>query len=121
MKKYKTLYNIMMYIFVALVTAYLYYRFAVYLNSKNDYHVNKDMWIFNMFAGIVGAIIRSAYLEYKKDDTTIEDEMRDYMMNDTNRFISDLNKQRKIDSFKFFRGEPKIKNKTNLTNDIGPR
>lgn len=111
----------MMYIFVGLVSAYLYYRFALYLNLKNDYHVNKDTWIFNLFAGIIGVIIRSAYLEFKKDDTTIEDEMRHYMMNDTNRLISDLNKQKKINSFKFFRGEPKIRNKYNLTNDIGPR
>lgn len=123
MKKYKTLYNVLMYSFVGLITAYLYYRFMVFLNVKNDYRVNKDVWIFNIFAGIVGAILRSVYLEWKREDTTIEDEMRLYIMEDTNRLISDLNKQRKkeIDSFKFFRGELKIKNNPNLTNDIGPR
>lgn len=122
-KKYKILYDILMYSLVGVITAYLYYRFMIFLNVKNDYHVNKDIWIFNIFAGIVGTILRRVYLEWNSEDTTIEDEMRHYMINETNQFISQIqnNRKKELYDFKFFRGQHKPLHKGNGTNSLGPR
>lgn len=105
MKRNSTLYNLIMNIIAAVVGTFLFYRLAVHLNPKNDYHVNGDVKYFLVIWGIICIFLRYLLVDifdmFKTDGRTIEDEIREHITNDTNRLIEETKEKKDINNFKF--------------------
>lgn len=102
MKKYKLLYHFIMNALTFIVGAFIFYIIVVYLNPKNNFHINKDMKIFLVIFGIVSIVIRYGYIEIKNAGPSIEDEIIEHMLRDANeRFNGEEKKDKK--EFKFLR------------------
>jgi len=97
-------------IIAAVVGTFLFYRLAVHLNPKNDYHVNGDVKYFLVMWGVICIFLRHLLIMIFDDiftdnetEKTIEEIIREHYINDTNRRIAEMEEKEKkgINNFKF--------------------